>query len=132
MSRGGGDAATGTLWSAREAKANVEPVDPAAALEGVRELAIATWNYESQDPSVRHMGPMAEDFYDEFGLGADRERIATVDADGVAFGAIQALADELDAKGERIDALEAENVALRERLSALEDRVGESDSTEHE
>lgn len=128
----GGDEDAGASRSAREAKANVEPVDPAAALEGVRELAIATWNYESQDPSVRHMGPMADDFYEEFGLGADRERIATVDADGVAFAALQALADEVDAAAERIEALESENAALRERLSALEGRLAESDPTARE
>lgn len=124
------------IRSSREGKTNVEPVDTADALEGVRNLDVATWNYASQDESIRHMGPMAEDFYDEFGLGGDRERIAGVDADGVAFGAIQALADELDARNDRIDEqesrideLEAENAALRERLSAIEDRLGESDST---
>lgn len=109
--------------SARAAKSDVEPVDPRDALEGVRDLEIATWNYDGQDDSVRHMGPMAEDFHDEFGLGGDRERIANVDADGVAFAAIQGLAKELDAKEDRIQELEREKEELRDRLDAVEERV---------
>jgi hypothetical protein len=37
------------------------------------------------------MGPMAQDFYTAFGLGEDDRHITTVDADGVALAAIQAL-----------------------------------------
>jgi len=40
---------------------------------------------------VRHIGPVAEDFHESFGLGTDVESIGTVDADGVALAAIQGL-----------------------------------------
>lgn len=43
----------------------------------------------SQDASVQHMGPMAQDFHAAFGLGDDDTRITTVDPDGVALAAIQ-------------------------------------------
>ena len=59
---------------------------------------------------------MAEDFAEQFALGDD-EHIATVDADGVAFAAIQALAAENDEKDDRIDELEAEAANAREEAA---------------
>jgi hypothetical protein len=140
-------ASGGGSWSslsARAAKANVDPVDPGEVLEGVRSLEIGTWNYRSQDALTRHMGPMAGAFHDTFGLGADKDRIATVDADGVSLAAIQGLAErnetqtervdqletEVDAlckdlaeRDARIDALETENEALRDRLAVIESHL---------
>lgn len=124
-------------WSSRSAKANVSPVDPAAVLDGVRSLDVATWNYTTQDDSIRHMGPMAEDFHETFGVGDDDETIGTVDADGVALAAIQGLATESDDRDARIeelestvadqrremDALTAENERLAARSDRLSDRL---------
>ena len=118
-----------TSLSASAAKSNVSAVDPQQVLDGVEDLDVATWEYNSQE-GVSHMGPMAEQFHDAFELGGDEERIATVDADGVALAAIQGLSEKLDEKDDRIDAqderietLEAENEQLRERLAAIEDRL---------
>ena len=115
--------------STRTAKSNVDPVDGPAVLDAVEDLEISTWEYDAEDDAV-HMGPMAEDFHDAFGLGPDDQHITNVDADGVALAAIQGLSAKLDEKDERIDDqqaqiddLEAENEALRERLSAVEDRL---------
>jgi|SRR5215469_4012047 hypothetical protein len=52
-------------WSSlsdRDAKANVNAVDSQALLARFAALPIATWNYKTQPDSVRHMGPMAQDF----------------------------------------------------------------------
>jgi uncharacterized protein (DUF3084 family) len=56
---------------------------------------------------------MAQDFYAAFQVGPDDKHITTVDADGVAFAAIQGLNEiaqeqnaELAAKAKKIDALE--------------------------
>jgi len=109
--------------SARAKKTAVEPFAPETALDGLRGLDIATW--ELAGGGERHVGPMAEDFYDAFEVGADAESIATVDADGVALAAIQALATQVDERAERIADLERENEQLRERLTAIEERLGE-------
>lgn len=101
--------------SARSAKTDLQPVDPQHALDGVRSLEISTWRLVDDDGG-RHMGPMAGDFQESFDLGGDDDTIATVDADGVALAAIQGLAD-------RLDALEAENQALKAQVSALEDEA---------
>ncbi|MDX1746470.1 MAG: hypothetical protein R3324_11080, partial [Halobacteriales archaeon] len=56
-------------------------------------------------------------FFEVFGLGGDHERIATVDADGVALAAIQGLAEEVDDLRERLEARDQELTALREQLA---------------
>jgi FtsZ-binding cell division protein ZapB len=124
--------------STRTAKTDVTPADPETVLEKVDGLEVSTWEYDSAQDAT-HMGPMAEDFHEAFGLGADEECIANVDADGVALAAIQGLSERLDRKDDRIDAqaervddleseneaLHAENDRLRDRLAALEDRVAD-------
>jgi len=110
---------TGGTWtnaSDRNLKEHFAPVDHQAVLEKVAQLPITTWNYRAQDASVRHMGPVAQDFYAAFGLGEDNTHISTVDAAGVSLAAIQALY-------ERNQALEAENAALQAQLGELERRV---------
>jgi len=59
------------------------------------------------------VGPLAQDFYEAFRLGEDDRYISTVDADGIALAAIQALRRQ-------VKDLKNENNALRARLEALE------------
>lgn len=83
-----------------------EAVDGHEVLEKLAALPISTWNYKTDPPSVRHLGPMAQDFMAAFGLGDDDKRINMVDANGVVMVAVQALY-------RRVQALEAEVAALR-------------------
>jgi hypothetical protein len=114
--------------SDRNLKEGVEPVDTAAVLERlVTAVPITTWNYASAGPSIRHMGPMAQDFYAAFGLGEDDLHISPVDANGVALTAIQGLyaqnqafRAENAAQQQQIDALQQQTAALQARLAALE------------
>ena len=101
----------------RAAKENVEPVDVQTVLEHVVEIPITTWNYKEQADSIRHMGPMAQDFYAAFGLGLGETTIDTIDPDGVALAAIQGLNTKLE---ERLAEKDAEMADLRERLERLE------------
>jgi hypothetical protein len=69
------------------------------------------WNYKSQNPGIRHIGPFAEDFHALFGLdGDDDKMISTVDPSGVALVGVKALA-------ERMHAQEGEIAAQRELLN---------------
>jgi len=126
LSAGAYLAAGSGSWSSvsdRDAKENFEPVDPQAVLEKVAQLPITTWNYKAQDDSIRHIGPMAQDFYAAFGVGEDDTHISTVDADGVALAAIQGLYRRNQALEEEVKTLRAENEALRGQLVDLEARV---------
>lgn len=120
-------AAGGTSWSAicdRNLKENFTPVDGQEVLACLAEIPITTWNAKAQDPSIRHMGPVAQDFYATFGLGEDDKHITTVDADGVALAAIQGLYAVVQERDTEIEALRAEKdaeiAALEERLSHME------------
>jgi hypothetical protein len=116
--------------SDRNAKENIRPIEPAAILEKVVALPISTWTFK-QEPNGTHLGPMAQDFHAAFGLGNTDTGIMTVDADGVALAAIQALAAEKERLAEtvsqfseQVSRLEQENTRLREDLEAIRRRMG--------
>jgi hypothetical protein len=102
-----------TAMSDRNSKEAVQPVDAQQVLEKVAKLPVSTWKYKAQDESVRHIGPMAQDFKAAFGVGETDTGITTVDADGVALAAIQGLNQKLKAK-------DAELEQLKRRLNDLE------------
>ena len=79
------------MISDRNRKTNFNPTDAYDILERLSSITIQTWNYKSQDSSIRHIGPVAQDFYAAFGVGEDDRHITAVDADGVALAAIQGL-----------------------------------------
>lgn len=84
--------------SDRNVKEEITPIDVKEVLKGVRSIDVTRWKYIKSDP--KHMGPMAQDFKEMFGVG-DGKVIMTVDAVGVLYGAIQALAtkvEELEAR----------------------------------
>jgi hypothetical protein len=99
--------------SDRNLKCDFEPVDERAVLERVAQLPVSTWSYRSDDPSVRHMGPMAQDFYAAFGLGDSDRSYHAVDAHGVTLAAIKALFEQVQEQNARIERLERENDLLR-------------------
>jgi hypothetical protein len=99
--------------SDRNAKTEFAAIDGAEVLRRVVGLEITTWRYKKDPAGVRHLGPMAQDFKDAFGLGDTDRMIFPLDATGVSMAAIQALA--------------AENAALRGRLDELERRMAALD-----
>jgi len=107
------------LTSDRNAKENFAVLDRQAVLAKVAALPVTAWNFKSE-AGVRHLGPMAQDFYAAFGLGADDKHIAVVDESGVALAAIQGLNQKLE---DTVKQKDAEIQALAQRLAALEKLV---------
>jgi hypothetical protein len=114
-------------WSDRNSKANFDAVDGWDILNRLDNIPIQTWNYAAQDPTVRHIGPAAQDFYAAFSVGEDDRHISTVDADGVALAAIQGLhhivqeqATQLASQKDQIVSLQQHNAELEIRLATLE------------
>ena len=99
--------------SDRNLKECFRSVDAQQILEQVVGLAISTWNYKSEARSIRHLGPMAQDFAAAFNVGEDDRHIHMVDASGVALAAIQGLYDLLQRQEKRIGELEAQLEASR-------------------
>jgi hypothetical protein len=117
---------TGTITppSDRNVKRDFAPIDGRVVLDKVLSLPVQGWSY-TNSPSVRHLGPVAQDFKAAFGLGADDKSIATVDADGVALAAIQGLNQKL----EETRAAQAKEIKERDsRIQALEEKLSRLDA----
>jgi hypothetical protein len=99
--------------SDRNAKANFKPVDERDVLTRLSAVPIASWNYKTQAASIRHIGPMAQDFSAAFKVGVDDKHITSVDAEGVALAAIQGLYTMIKEK-------DAQIAELRSRMDTLE------------
>jgi hypothetical protein len=112
-----------SVQSDRAAKQDFQPVDARQILERLAAMPITTWSYNSQDPSIRHIGPMAQDFSAAFGLGEDERYISTVDADGVALAAIQGLHQLVKEQDTALATLQAENAAQQEQLQAQQQQI---------
>ena len=113
------DGGTWTNNSDRDSKVELKGVDSASILTKVASLPISTWRYKVEKDQI-HLGPMAQDFRAAFGLGMDEKHIATIDEDGVALAAIQALY-LADRKRDEEDRKKDELIqTLERRLDALE------------
>jgi len=114
--------------SDRNAKENFADVDGQMLLKTLDATPVLTWNYKTQDASIRHMGPMAQDFYAAFGLGEDDKRISTIDADGVALAGVQALyrmvGQVVREKDAQIQDLTEQVRRLQASMQALQNREG--------
>jgi hypothetical protein len=112
--------------SSRTTKQNFAAVNGADVLAQIRALPISTWNYISEGPQVRHLGPMAEDFYQAFGLGIGNSSIGVQDLASVSLAGVKALEErtaELQGKAREVEQLRAEVEQLRGANAALEQRV---------
>ena len=97
----------------RALKENFTPVEPEQVLNRLAKMPVQTWNYKSQDRSVRHIGPTAQDFASAFNVGEDDKHISSVDADGVALAAVQALYRKVREKDAKIADLQRQIDELR-------------------
>ena len=109
--------------SSRTIKDNIESVEPREILDMVSSLPIYKWNYINDEASVKHIGPIAEEFYELFRLGSDNKHIASLDTSGIALAAIQALSSELKIKSNQIESLEKKNKQLNDRLAVIEKNI---------
>ncbi len=101
------------ILSDQNIKREYAPVDTLSILNRVAQLPITTWSYKAEDQSVRHIGPMAQDFAAMFGVGQDDKHINMVDANGIALAAIQALYEKINERDVQIAELRAEVDALK-------------------
>ncbi|MEE8576541.1 MAG: tail fiber domain-containing protein, partial [candidate division Zixibacteria bacterium] len=114
-------AAGGGAWAAisdSTVKENIRPVDGDDILDKISQLDITRWNYETQDESIEHIGPMAQDFHRLFGVGDNNTTITTIDPDGISLAAIKALI-------EKNNELQTSNEELNKRLDKLERLIEE-------
>ncbi len=109
--------------SDRAMKSNFSSVKPRVVLDRLASVPVQTWNYKSEGATVRHMGPMAQDFKAAFNLGTDDKTISTVDSAGVTMAAIQGLYQMMLEKEKRNEELLSEVRELRAQVTRLERAV---------
>ncbi|HZG52511.1 MAG TPA: tail fiber domain-containing protein [Pyrinomonadaceae bacterium] len=116
--------------SSRTTKENFKLTSGEDVLSRLRKIPVSTWNYTAEGSAVRHMGPMAEDFYQEFGLGTGNTSIGVQDLAGVSLAAVKALDQrtaqlqqrtvEVEQLRSEVQTLRAANASMEQRLAALE------------
>ncbi len=117
----------GGAWvnaSDRNLKENFADIDSGEILQRLAGMSIQSWNYKSEDATVRHIGPTAQDFHAAFGVGNSDTSLGTVDVDGVALASIQSLYQMVQEKDTKIAAQSEQIADLEARLSAMETRLG--------
>ena len=88
------------------------------------ELNVYTWNYETQESHLKHLGPMSQDFYSLYELGETDRRISMVDIDGFIFSGVKHIRNDLNAIDsavieKKVDHLNSEYRSLNERLDNI-------------
>lgn len=94
-------------------------VDGEVLLEKLGAMRIGTWSYATQDASIRHLGPSAQEFRAAFGLGESDTTISTVDAAGVGLAALQALLRRTEDLERRLANLERDGVTNTKPATAV-------------
>lgn len=115
----GGAYCDGGTWvngSSKDIKGGFEKIDKSEILKKLCTLEISEWSYKDSNPTVRHIGPMSQDFFNQFRLGQDDQSISTVDISGVTIAAVQAQQDQ-------IEKLKVENETLKKQLNDLLTRI---------
>jgi trimeric autotransporter adhesin len=108
--------------SSRYTKENFLSVNGDDVLARLRKIPVTTWNYIAEGQQTRHMGPMAEDFYQAFNLGTGNSSIGVQDLAGVSLVAIKALeqrTNELQRKTAEVEQLRAEVSELKAQFAII-------------
>ena len=109
--------------SDRNAKTKIHSIDGKTILDKVSALPVSSWVFKS-DPQKSHVGPMAQDFHNAFGLdGDDDKHINLTDISGVSLAAIQELNREMKEQNATVSAQlaskDAEIASLKAQLSSM-------------
>jgi len=109
--------------SDRDAKENFVAADGKDILQRLVAMPLFSWSFKGADPSIRSLGPTAQDFYAAFGLGSDNKMIASINLEGVALGAIQGLHQLLMQKDTKLSAQERKITAMERELALIKEKL---------
>jgi trimeric autotransporter adhesin len=105
--------------SDRNAKEAFRKITARDVLSKVIAMPLVSWQYKGS--GNRHLSPMAQDFWQAFGLGTDDKHIASSDVAGVALAAIQGMNQKLN---DEVATLKAKNATLERELAAIKRKLG--------
>ncbi len=113
---------SGGAWtnaSDRNLKENFIDIDNNDILDRISVLPIQRWNYKRETADIMHIGPVAQDFWEQFGLGGSNTSISTIDSSGIALVGVQALDRRLETIATTSDATSSESVFASRFFSTL-------------
>jgi hypothetical protein len=118
-----------SMISDKNAKEAFEEVDGEDVLASIKRMPVTSWIYKGADSAIRYIGPMAQDFHTEFGLGGtDSLGINSINIDGVNMAAVKALinrTDELEESQQEVAKNEARIAKQDEEIEALRNEMEE-------
>jgi hypothetical protein len=109
------------VLSDRNRKENFLSVNPDEILQKLHNIEIQSWNYNTQDPAIRHIGITSQDFYNSFGFGSSDTTISEVDLAGISMVAVQGLIDRTNTMITEMQELKNQNEALRKEVENLKE-----------
>jgi len=115
-------------YSDRNRKEEFRKLDVEEVLQKVSGFEITTWKYKMQNGSHRHLGCMAQDFYNAFHLNGpgNDTTINSLDIDGVNMAAIQGLKNRTDNLKKVTDELlqaKTDNGIMADKVKDLEAKL---------
>ncbi|MEW5744394.1 MAG: tail fiber domain-containing protein [Nitrospirota bacterium] len=105
--------------SSRAGKENFEPLNFNDILHKINKLDITRWNYKTEGSEVKHIGPMAEDFREVFGVGESDKNIALIDEAGIALAGVKGLIERVKVQEDIITSQKDEISGLKKELSDI-------------
>jgi hypothetical protein len=116
---GGAYLTAGGVWtdiSSRAKKEDFQQLDGDQVLDKIQSMPVTSWKFTGTEE--RHIGPVAEDFYQAFGCGTgipedDSTSVAAMDLAGVSLVAVQELTRIVKDQQKEIMALKAQVEALQ-------------------
>jgi hypothetical protein len=112
-----------TNTSDKNLKEDISTPDSKDILSRIKQLPVSKWKYKGT--SEYHIGPMAQDFYNQFSLGTDNTHISTVDPAGVALIGIQELSTEVDSLQNANAQEQQTNNNLQQQLNDLKTTISQ-------
>jgi hypothetical protein len=109
--------------SSRFTKENFAAINGTDVLSRLRQIQVTSWNYIDEGRTVRHIGPMAEDFFAQFGFGTGNTSIGVQDLAGVSIAAVKELDLQLQQKNAEIERLQNEIKQMKASQTELERRL---------
>ncbi|HPG40589.1 MAG TPA: tail fiber domain-containing protein [bacterium] len=110
----------------RNKKENFEELDFENLLAGIKSMPVTKWNYKASDPSIKYIGPVAQDFYAAFQLGGtDSLGINTICIDGVTLAGVKGLINRTDELKSAVEELkvQSERIVLLEKTIKKQEEV---------
>ena len=110
----------------RNIKENFMELDGEEVLAKIKNMPVTEWNYKRSDPSLKYIGPMAQDFYAAFHLmGTDSLGINSICMDGVNMAGIKALDQRTREMKTVLKTIQEQNATLMEENKKLKEQLAD-------